>query len=151
MNRLQIIGRLGKDPVTKTIASGVACAELYVATSEPAYTTADGRNVPERTTWHNVNVWGRMAKPVTEFLKKGDKLYVEGTLHSRTVETEGRKITYWSVDATSVEFLSMARRNTDDTQSNTGAAQQPTQQPTGYAPYSPQSELPFPMPPDFSH
>ena len=150
MNRLQLIGRLGQDPRTKQLQNGTQAVELFVATTEPAWTNDQGRQIPERTTWHNVTVWGRAAKPVAQYLKKGDKVYVEGTLHSNTVEREGGKTTYWNVDATSVEFLSKPAALV---QASATAQQNVAQQapPPIYAPAPTASELPLSFPPDFSH
>lgn len=107
MNRLQIMGYLGKDPELQTLQGGQKVARLRVATTERAFVTADGRQYPERTTWHSVSLWGAMADAAAAMLQKGSRVYVEGTLHmSEITDRDGRKITYYQCDATTCEFLS---------------------------------------------
>lgn len=106
MNRIQLLGNLGTDPEPVNLRSNVALCHLNVATTERGYVTKDGVQVPERTTWHQVNAWGPMAQACLSMLQKGSRVYVEGILHSQTVDKDGQKLTYWSVDASAIEFLS---------------------------------------------
>lgn len=105
MNRLQLIGNLGADPETQTFQSGAQLTKLRVATTERGYTTAQGQQIPPRTTWHDVMTWGALAISCANMLQKGSKVYVEGILHNQEVEKDGVKRTYWQCDAQMVEFL----------------------------------------------
>ena len=85
MNKMLVIGNLGRDPEMRYTPSGQAVTNFSVATSY-RYTTADGES-REETEWFNVSVWGRQAESCNQYLSKGRKVYVEGRLKSRTYET----------------------------------------------------------------
>ena len=88
LNRAQIIGNLGRDPELRMTASGVAVCSFSVATNE-SYKGQDG-NLVERTEWHNVVAWRRVAELLAEYLKKGSKVYIEGKLQTRNYEKDGQ-------------------------------------------------------------
>ena len=81
LNRVTLIGRLGKDPEVRRLESGAAVAKFSLATSE-SYKDKDGNKV-ETTEWHNVVVWRAQAEIAEKFLKKGMLIYVEGKLTYR--------------------------------------------------------------------
>ena len=83
-----LIGNLGKDPDVRYLDSGVAVAQLSIATTERGYTTKDGTQVPDRTDWHNLVLWRGLAEIAEKFLKKGDKIYVEGKVHTRSYDDQ---------------------------------------------------------------
>ncbi|MEW6060929.1 MAG: single-stranded DNA-binding protein [Bacteroidota bacterium] len=89
LNKVMLIGNLGKDPELKYTPSGVAVATFSVATSEQ-WKDQDG-NTQERTEWHNIVAWRKLAEIVGEYLKKGKKVYVEGKLQTRNYEKDGVK------------------------------------------------------------
>ena len=82
MNKAQIIGRLGQDPEIRYLPSGGAVANLSVATSEKWKDKETGER-QERTEWHRVTVFGKLAEIVGEYLKKGSQVYFEGRLQTR--------------------------------------------------------------------
>lgn len=84
LNKVMLIGNVGKDPDIRYIDSGVATATLNLATTNPGYTLANGTKVPERTEWHRVLLWNRLAEIVERYVHKGDKLYIEGQLRTRS-------------------------------------------------------------------
>lgn len=86
-NSVQLIGRLGKDPEVKTLESGKMIASFTLATSD-YYRNAQGEKV-EDTQWHNVVAWGKTAELVSEYLKKGKEVAIEGKLIHRSYETNG--------------------------------------------------------------
>ncbi len=86
VNKVILIGNVGKDPEVRYPEQGQAVAQLSLATTERGYTTASGAQVPERTEWHNVVVWGRQAEFIERYVKKGMQLYVEGKLRTRVWE-----------------------------------------------------------------
>lgn len=88
LNKVMMIGRLGKDPDVRYLDSGVAVATFSLATSERAYTAKNGQQVPERTEWHNIVLWRGLAETAEKYLKKGDLLYVEGKLRSRSYDDQ---------------------------------------------------------------
>lgn len=83
LNRVQLLGNVGQEPRVQHLQSGNKCATFSMATSEPAYTLQNGTQVPERTEWHNVVAWGRLAEIVEQYLPKGSQVYVEGKMRTR--------------------------------------------------------------------
>lgn len=87
LNRAQIIGNLGDDPKVRTINNdGAKVASFNVATTERGYTLPNGTQVPERTEWHNVVCFGKLADVVDKYLKKGAKVYIEGKMRTRSYD-----------------------------------------------------------------
>jgi single-strand DNA-binding protein len=82
LNRVQLIGNLGKDPEIKYTPQGTAVAKVTIATNE-RFKDKDG-NWQDRTEWHNVVLWQRLAEIAGEYLKKGGKVYIEGRLQTRS-------------------------------------------------------------------
>jgi len=82
VNKVILIGRLGADPDVRYTPSGQAVATLSVATNE-AWKDQDGNN-QERTDWHRVVLWRRLAEVAGEYLKKGHRVYIEGQLRTRS-------------------------------------------------------------------
>ncbi|VVC76592.1 Single-stranded DNA-binding protein [Aquicella siphonis] len=82
VNKVILIGNLGKDPEIRYTPSGAAIANITVATSETWKDKQSGENV-ERTEWHRVVFYQRLAEIVGEYLRKGSKVYIEGRLQTR--------------------------------------------------------------------
>jgi single-strand DNA-binding protein len=82
LNRVQLIGNLGKDPEIKYTPSGAAVAKITIATNE-RFKDKSGE-WQDRTEWHNVVLWQRLAEIAGEYLKKGGKVYIEGRLQTRS-------------------------------------------------------------------
>ena len=104
LNKVFIIGNLGKDPEVRFTSNGKAVAKFSVATSE-RWTDQDG-NKQERTEWHNVVVWGKQAETCGQYLAKGRQVFVEGRLkQDRWESPEGKKMSKVRVIAENVTFL----------------------------------------------
>ncbi len=89
-NRVQLIGRLGQNPETRSLTSGKTLTTFSVATSE-SYRNASGDKV-EETQWHNIVAWGKVGEIAAEYLTKGQEVALEGKLIHRSYETqEGEK------------------------------------------------------------
>ena len=82
VNKVILVGNLGRDPETRYMPSGSAVTNLRVATSEQWKDKATGEN-QERTEWHSVAMFGRLAEVAAEYLRKGSKVYIEGKLRTR--------------------------------------------------------------------
>jgi single-strand DNA-binding protein len=82
INKVILIGNLGADPETRAMPSGMTVANIRVATSENWKDKQSGEN-KERTEWHNVAMFGRLGEIAGEYLKKGSKVYIEGSLRTR--------------------------------------------------------------------
>jgi single-strand DNA-binding protein len=88
-NSVQLIGRLGKDPETRTFDSGKKLTTFSIATTD-SYKNQKGEKVNE-TQWHNLVVWGKLADIAGQYLKKGSEVAVEGKLVHRSYEVNGEK------------------------------------------------------------
>ncbi len=83
MNKVMLIGNVGKDPEIRYVDNGVCTAKVSLATTTQGYTLPNGTQVPERAEWHHLLFWRRTAEIVERYVRKGDKLYVEGELRTR--------------------------------------------------------------------
>jgi single-strand DNA-binding protein len=102
LNKVMIIGNLGKDPELSYTASGDAVTKFSVAANETW--TKDGQK-QERTEWFNVVCWRKLAETCAEYLSKGRQVYVEGKLQTRTYEQDGQTKYFTEVVADQVRFL----------------------------------------------
>lgn len=84
LNKVMLIGNVGAEPEVHYIDNGVCTAQIRFATSTPGYTLQNGTKVPERTEWHRIQLWRRLAEIVERYVHKGDKLYIEGQLRTRS-------------------------------------------------------------------
>lgn len=106
VNKVILIGNVGKDPEMKYFDNDVAKANFPLATSERGYTTSSGTQVPERTEWHNIVCWRGLAQIAEKFVKKGTLLYVEGKIRSRSYDDQnGIKRHITEVVADNIELL----------------------------------------------
>lgn len=104
VNKVILVGNLGADPEIRQTQGGPVC-NLRIATTEK-WSDREG-NRQERTEWHRVTVWGRMAENCGRFLSKGRQVYVEGRLQSREwQDKDGNNRRSWDVVAQNVQFLS---------------------------------------------
>ena len=107
MNKITIIGNLGRDPEMRYMQSGDAVTNFSVATNR-RYRTRDGQQRDE-TEWFNVSAWGRLAEITNQYLSRGSQVYVEGRLSSRMYQSQnGETRVSLDVFATEVQFLSGA-------------------------------------------
>lgn len=123
VNKVILIGNVGKDPDVRYLDTGVAVATFSLATTDRAYTLQNGTQVPERTEWHNIVLWRGLAQTAEKYVRKGDKLYIEGKIRSRFYDDQnGIKRTIVEIFADNMEMLTP----------RSAASQQ--QQAGGYAP-----------------
>lgn len=116
MNKVILIGNVGRDPEVRYFDSGAAVANFPLATSERGYTLANGTVVPERTEWHNVVVRRDLVSFVEKWVKKGSGLYVEGKIRTRSYDDQsGVKRYVTEIHADRVEFYSTGSGNRDNT------------------------------------
>ena len=104
VNRVTLVGNLGRDPELRYTQSGQAVANFTLATNEK-WKDKEG-NSQERTEWHRIIVWGKSAENCAQYLQKGRSVYIEGRLQTREWEDrEGNKRTTTEVVAQAVQFL----------------------------------------------
>ncbi len=117
MNKVMLIGNVGREPDVRYVDAGVCVARISLATTERGYKLPNGTEVPERTEWHYVTFYRGLAETVEKYVHTGDKLYVEGKIQTRTYDDKNgirRQITEIFADA--MEML------TPRSQSNVSAA-----------------------------
>lgn len=103
VNKVLLIGNLGKNPEVRFNSSGRAVARFPLATSE-RWTDSDGQ-AQERTEWHNLVVFGKQAESCGQYLSKGRQVFVEGAIRSREYEKDGSKRYITEIIAQRVQFL----------------------------------------------
>jgi len=106
LNRVQLIGRLGKDPESKYTPTGKRVTHFSLAVSQ--HWKANGET-KEYTEWVNVEAWGRLGEVCQEYLKKGSLVYIEGRLKTEKYEDKGETKFYTKVVTQFVQFLSDSR------------------------------------------
>ncbi len=107
LNKAQVIGHLGQDPKITVMDKGRSTiASFSVATTEKGFTAKDGIQIPDRTEWHNVVCFGRIADVVKNYLRKGSKVFVEGKMRTRQYEDRnGVKRSIMEINAELIEML----------------------------------------------
>ena len=86
VNKIILLGNVGKDPEVRYFDNGGAVANFTLATTERGYTAANGTQVPDRTEWHNIVLWRGLAEIAEKYVKKGSKLYIEGKIRTRSYD-----------------------------------------------------------------
>lgn len=136
VNKVILVGNVGKDPEIRYFDNGSAVANFPLATTERGYTAANGTQIPDKTEWHNIVCWRGLAKVVEQFVRKGGQLYIEGKIRSRTYDDQnGVKRYVYEIYVDNLEIL--GKRGEANTTSMSGgyaqqdsAPSQPTQQTT---------------------
>ena len=104
VNKVILVGRLGRDPETRYTGGGQAVANFSVATDE-SYRDRNGER-QKRTEWHKIVVWGKQAEIAQQYLKKGSLVFIEGRIQSREwQDKEGQKRTSFEIVATNFRML----------------------------------------------
>ncbi|MCQ2268316.1 MAG: single-stranded DNA-binding protein [Bacteroidaceae bacterium] len=94
VNKVILIGNVGKEPEIRYTDNHVAVAQFPLATTERGYTLQNGTQVPDRTEWHNIVLWRGLAETVEKYVHKGDKLYIEGRIRSRSYDDQNGQRRY---------------------------------------------------------
>jgi len=102
INKAMVLGHLGKDPIVKTIGNTLN-AKFSIATNYE-YRNDQGEKV-SRTEWHNIECWGPLAEIVRDYLKKGDRVCIEGRMRTTSREEEGITKYYFSIVASELVML----------------------------------------------
>lgn len=111
LNKVQLIGHLGKDPEIRHLENGNTVAQFSIATSEK-FKDKSG-DVKEKTEWHNIVIWGKLAEVAEKYLRKGGQLYVDGKITYRQwTDKEGAKKTTTEIIASS--FIMLDSKSNDD-------------------------------------
>ncbi len=104
VNKVILIGYVGQEPDFKQLDGGAKVASFSLATNE-TYKSKEGKKV-EHTDWHNIVVWNRLAEIVEQYVSKGDKLFIEGKIRTRSYENQqGEKRYITEIFASSLKML----------------------------------------------
>ena len=137
VNKTILLGHVGKEPDVRHLDSGMAVANFTLATTEKGYKTRDGKEVPDRTEWHQIVLWRGLAEVAEKYIHKGDKLYIEGKIRTRSYDAQdGSKRYVTEIFADSMEMLSSKNTQNSDNQQKTSV-----EQPIENIP--PKDDLPF--------
>jgi single-strand DNA-binding protein len=91
VNKVTLLGNVGRDPEVKVLTGGNAVAEFSLATSKGGYTTKDGKELPQKTQWHRIKAFGAITSAIERYVKKGSTIYVEGRIEYSEYEKNGEK------------------------------------------------------------
>ncbi|MDR1456023.1 MAG: single-stranded DNA-binding protein [Tannerella sp.] len=127
LNKVILIGNVGKDPVIRYFDSGSGVANFTVATSDRGYTLANGTEIPERTEWHNIVANRDRVQFVEKYIKKGSLVYIEGKIRTRNYDDQsGTKRYVTEIYADRIEFYTADRREvTENVNAPVAAANAP--------------------------
>tara|TARA_B110000495_G_C22919760_1_gene537333 strand:- start:174 stop:641 length:468 start_codon:yes stop_codon:yes gene_type:complete len=138
INKVILVGNVGQDPETRYMPNGNAVTNISIATSETWKDKNTGEQ-QERTEWHRVTFYQRLAEIVAEYVKKGSKLYVEGRLQTRSWEQDGVKKYATDIIANEMQMLDSRGGSSDNyspsqSQSTPSAPPSKNETPTQQAP-----------------
>jgi single-strand DNA-binding protein len=139
VNKAILVGNLGRDPEVRYLPSGQTKASFSLATTE-SFNDRSGQK-QERTEWHNIVVWGKLAEVCSQYLKKGRQVYIEGRISNRQYEAkDGGKRFISEIVAQTVQFLG-GRAGAGAN----GGMEEPADfgQPSGMAPAMDDEDIPF--------
>lgn len=131
MNKVMLIGNVGKEPEVRYYAADQPVAQFTLATTERGYTLQNGTQVPDHTDWHNIVMWHRLAKIVERYVHKGDKLYIEGRIRYRKYDDKkGQRCSVTEIWAENMEMLSPRPQpgNMNANAASSDSSKQPTDQ-----------------------
>jgi len=107
MNKVMLIGNVGQEPEVRYYEADQAVARVRLATTERGYTLQNGTRVPDRTEWHTLLFYRKLAKVVEQYVHKGDKLYVDGRIRYRSYDdAKGQRRSYTEIEVENLELLS---------------------------------------------
>ncbi|MCQ2188556.1 MAG: single-stranded DNA-binding protein [Paludibacteraceae bacterium] len=113
MNKVYLLGNVGKDPEVKYLDQGKVMATLSVATTDRGFTAPDGTVVQPQTEWHRVVAWGHSAKFIEQYVKCGNKVFIEGKLSTRSwVDSAG--VTRYTTEIVVLSIEGMSGNRTKD-------------------------------------
>lgn len=128
INKVTLLGHLGKDPIVRHTESGIPVASFSLATNE--YSRDKDGNRQEKTEWHNIIIWRDQAEIAGKYLKKGSLIYLEGKITTRSYVQDNVTKYITEIVAYSFKMLDGKRENSGNTQNNAQATPMPEPPPT---------------------
>ena len=127
MNKVMLIGNVGKEPDVRYYEADQAVAQVSLATTEKGYTLPNGTQIPDRTEWHNLVFYRSLAKIVEKYVHKGDKLYVEGKIRYRFYDDkQGKRRFVTEIYVDNMELLTPKSASTHVTDASTSTVESQT-------------------------
>jgi len=123
INKVILVGNLGQDPEIKYTAGGAAVTTISIATSD-SWKDKDTGEDQERTEWHRVVLWRRLAEITGEYLRKGSKVYIEGQLQTRKWEQDGQTRYTTEIVAKDIQFLDSKGNSESSERSNSDSSEE---------------------------
>jgi single-strand DNA-binding protein len=141
VNKVILVGNVGKDPEVKYAPSGTPVAKFSLATNEKYKDRSD--EWQERTEWHNIVAWQRLAETVGEYVKKGAKLYIEGKLQTSSWEDRESGAKRCRTEIVAREIVLLGSRENSDTEPNTRSTNARDHEPAGPRAEITDEDIPF--------
>lgn len=148
VNKVILIGNVGKDPDVRYLENNVCVANFTLATTERGYTTQSGVQIPDKTEWHNIVAWRGLAEIAEKYVRKGTQLYIEGKIRTRSWEDQN-KIRRYTTEIYVDNMELLGRRDAPQAAAPTQAQPQSYQAPSNPAGFAPtggnssDDDLPF--------
>lgn len=121
VNKVILVGHVGKDPEVRYLDKDVAVANFTLATTDRSRTLQNGTIIPERTEWHNIVAWRGLAEIAEKYIRKGSQIYIEGRLQTRMWEKDNVKRYTTEIYAETINLLGKKPEHTDALTSITNA------------------------------
>jgi single-strand DNA-binding protein len=143
VNKVILVGYVGKDPEVRYLDKDVAVANFTLATTERGRKLQNGTEIPERTEWHNIVAWRGLAEISEKYIRKGSQLYIEGKIQTRSWEKDGVKRYTTEIYAETINLLGKRPEHTEPLSPTlaSSAAAMPTD--TVQSPPHTEDDLPF--------
>ncbi|MDO9635037.1 MAG: single-stranded DNA-binding protein [Paludibacter sp.] len=125
VNKVILVGHVGKDPEVRYLDKNVAVANFTLATTEKGFTMQNGTQVPDRTEWHNIVAWRGLAEISEKYIRKGSQLYIEGKIQTRSWEKDGIKRYTTEIYVENLQLLGRKQDSGDAHATAAPAAQAP--------------------------
>lgn len=135
-----LIGNVGQEPSVRYLSNGTCVASVRLATTDRAYTTRDGVQIPEHSEWHSLIFWDKQAETVEKYVHKGDKLFVEGKIQTRSYDDrQGMRRTVVEILVNNMEMLTpkATSQGAQNNQNNQNTRSSQNNQNTPITPSSP--------------
>lgn len=147
VNKVILIGNVGKDPDVRYLENSVCVANFTLATTERGYTTQSGVQIPDKTEWHNIVAWRGLAEVAEKYVRKGTQLYIEGKIRTRSWEDQNKIRRYTTeIYVDNMELLGRREASSAPAPAQPQPQSNPAPANTGYNPPAENSsddDLPF--------
>ena len=143
LNKVILIGNLGKDPETRTLESGAVICRFSIATTETYKDRKNGERT-SHTEWHNITLWRGLAEVADKYLHKGDKVLIEGRIRTRSWEDKESGQTRYSTEILANQMQMMgSNKKTEESNNNTTLSENTSNDIVQESPSNEEENLPF--------